>query len=82
MVVQVLTRSITNNYSRRVPIARQPTLQITPRAIELFEAMEQAKRRRNSADCINDHSGSGDGSRKPNHTHCNAGTWTYRRTDR
>jgi hypothetical protein len=70
LVVQVLTRSITNNYSRRVPIARQPTLQITPRAIELFEAMEQAKRRRNSADCIDDHSGSGSGYCKLACAHC------------
>ena len=36
-------------------------LQITPRAIELFEAMERAQRRRNAADCIDDDSGSGSG---------------------
>jgi hypothetical protein len=47
--------------TRRVPIARQPALQISTRAVELFEAMEQADRRRNAADCIDDDSGSGSG---------------------
>jgi hypothetical protein len=57
--------------TKRTPIARQPALQISPRAIELFEAMEQAKRRRNIADCIDDDSGSGSGYCKLECAHCN-----------
>jgi hypothetical protein len=57
--------------TKRTPIARQPSLQITPRAIELFEAMERAQRRRNAADCIDDDSGSGSGYCKLECAHCN-----------
>jgi len=49
------------SHTRRTPIARQPSLQISAKAIELFEAMERAQRRRNAADCIDDDSGSGSG---------------------
>ena len=56
--------------TKRTPIARQPSLQVTPRAIELFEAMDRAQRRRNAADCIDDDSGSGSGYCKQACAHC------------
>jgi hypothetical protein len=41
-------------HTKRVPIARQPSLQITPKAIELFEAMERTGRQRNARTCVPD----------------------------
>ena len=38
--------------TRRVPISRQATVQISPRAIALFEATEKARLRRRAASCI------------------------------
>jgi hypothetical protein len=32
--------------TKRIPIARQPSLQVSPRAIELFEALERARKQR------------------------------------
>ena len=68
--------------TRRVPIARQPALQISARAVELFEAMEQADRRRNAADCIDDDSGSGSGYCKRECVHCKAWGRLYAELDR
>jgi hypothetical protein len=36
------------------PIARQPTVQFSSRTIELFEALERARKQRNAATCIAD----------------------------
>jgi hypothetical protein len=38
--------------TKRVPIARQSNLQVTPRAMELFEAAEKARSKRRGASCI------------------------------
>ena len=38
--------------TKRVPIARQANLQVTPRALELFEQVEKARRQRRAARCI------------------------------
>jgi hypothetical protein len=40
--------------TKRIPIARQSALQVSPRAIELFEAMERTAKQRNARDCIGD----------------------------
>jgi hypothetical protein len=40
------------SHTKRTPIARQPTLRPSPRAIELFEQLERARRRRRAATCI------------------------------
>jgi hypothetical protein len=47
--------------TKRVPIKHATRLQVSLRAIELFEAMEQATRQRNALSCNNDDSGSGSG---------------------
>jgi hypothetical protein len=51
--------------TKRVPIGRPTRLQVSAKAIELFEAMEQTTRQRNAASCHDDDSGSGSG-------HCRA----------
>jgi hypothetical protein len=38
--------------TKRTPIARQATLQITPRVVELFELAERARRQRKTASCV------------------------------
>jgi len=38
--------------TKRIPIARQPSLQISPRALQLFEQLKQAQARRRAASCI------------------------------
>ena len=47
--------------TKRTPIARQPALQVSPRAVALFVAIERTQRQRNAADCVPDTSGSGSG---------------------
>ena len=49
------------SHTKRTPIVRQPSLQFSSRAIELFEAMERARKRRHATTCIPDDSGSGSG---------------------
>ena len=38
--------------TKRIPIARQPSLQISPRALDLFAQLKQAQARRRGASCI------------------------------
>jgi hypothetical protein len=40
--------------TKRIPIARPPSLQVSPRAIELFEALGRTRKQRNAVDCIPD----------------------------
>ena len=47
------------SHTKRIPIARQPTLQPSPRAIALFEQLERARRQRRAATCIIGHSPAG-----------------------
>jgi hypothetical protein len=47
------------SHTKRTPIARPSALQISPRAIELFVALERARKRRNAVSCIPGDSGSG-----------------------
>jgi hypothetical protein len=47
--------------TKRIPIARQPSLQFSPRAIELFVKLERARKQRNALGCIAGDSGSGSG---------------------
>jgi hypothetical protein len=49
------------SHTKRVPIRRPTRLQPSARAIELFEAMEQATRQRTVLNCINHDHGSGSG---------------------
>jgi hypothetical protein len=49
------------SHTKRTPIARQPALQFSIKALALFEALERATRQRNAANCIPDDSGSGSG---------------------
>ena len=38
--------------TRRTPIVRQPALQLSARALELFDQLEKARRQRRAATCI------------------------------
>jgi hypothetical protein len=49
------------SHTKRVPIARQPAMQISAKAIALFDAMEQATRQRTALSCVNHDHGSGSG---------------------
>ena len=38
--------------TKRIPIARRPSFQISPRAVDLFTQLKQAQARRRAASCI------------------------------
>ena len=40
------------SHTKRTPIARQPSLRPSPRAMALFEQLERARRQRRAASCI------------------------------